>query len=143
MPTRKKTVRGSAPAIPGIGAYFLDVLQRCTPFAQLDTKIARARTHDTPVLYAHVLPGLDLLLCSVRGAHPPYPNSIAARTFCLESLADALEQSLDGLSGGGYWYEDNGLGFLVFSSMARTRILEEFGALHILDQAEASLRFPR
>ena len=36
---------------------FLAVLRHFKPFGQLDTKIARARAQDEPVLYAHVLPG--------------------------------------------------------------------------------------
>jgi hypothetical protein len=103
-------------------------LRHSKPFAQLDTKIARARAQDEPVLYAHVLPGLDVLLCSVRGAHPPYPAIAELRKRCIESIANALEQPLDGLENGGYWYEANGFGFLVFASRARTRILPEFGA---------------
>lgn len=107
---------------------FLAVLRHSKPFAQLDTKIARARAQDEPVLYAHVLPGLDVLLCSVRGAQPPYPAIAELRKRCIESIANALEQPLDGLENGGYWYEANGFGFLVFASRARARILPEFGA---------------
>lgn len=107
---------------------FLAVLRHFKPFGQLDTKIARARAQDEPVLYAHVLPGLDVLLCSVRGAHPPYPAVAELRRRCIESIANALEQPLDGLENGGYWYEADGFGFLVFASRARTRILPEFGA---------------
>ncbi|KGS74063.1 hypothetical protein X942_5590 [Burkholderia pseudomallei MSHR5596] len=80
------------------------------------------------MLYAHVLPGLDVLLCSVRGAQPPYPAIAELRKRCIESIANALEQPLDGLENGGYWYEANGFGFLVFASRARARILPEFGA---------------
>lgn len=90
---------------------FLAVLRHSKPFAQLDTKIARARAQDEPVLYAHVLPGLDVLLCSVRGAQPPYPAIAELRKRCIESIANALEQPLDGLENGGYWYESNGFGF--------------------------------
>ena len=107
---------------------FLAVLRHFKPFGQLDTKIARARAQDEPVLYAHVLPGLDVLLCSVRGAHPPYPDVAELRRRCIESIANALEQPLDGLENGGYWYEADGFGFLVFASRARSRILPEFGA---------------
>ncbi|PJO23517.1 hypothetical protein EFP18_22290 [Burkholderia glumae] len=107
---------------------FLAVLRHAKPFAQLDTKIARARAQDEPVLYAHVLPGLDVLLCTVRGAHPPYPAIADLRRRCVESITNALEQPLDGLENGGYWYEANGFGFLVFASRARGRILPEFGA---------------
>ena len=64
---------------------FLAVLRHFKPFGQLDTKIARARAQDEPVLYAHVLPGLDVLLCSVRGAHPPYPAVAELRRRCIES----------------------------------------------------------
>jgi hypothetical protein len=107
---------------------FLSVLRQFKPFGQLDTKIARARAQDEPVLYAHVLPGLDVLLCTVRGAQPPYPAVDELRRRCIESIANALEQPLDGLENGGYWYEANGFGFLVFASRARSRILPEFGA---------------
>ncbi|KVE39610.1 hypothetical protein WS68_20110 [Burkholderia sp. TSV86] len=107
---------------------FLAVLRHAKPFAQLDTKIARARAQDEPVLYAHVLPGLDVLLCSVRGAQPPYPAIAELRKRCIESIANALEQPIEGLESGGYWYEANGFGFLVFASRARARILPEFGA---------------
>jgi hypothetical protein len=107
---------------------FLAVLRQFKPFGQLDTKIARARAQDEPVLYAHVLPGLDVLLCSVRGAQPPYPAVDELRRRCIESIANALEQPLDGLENGGYWYEGNGFGVLVFASRARSRILPEFGA---------------
>jgi hypothetical protein len=107
---------------------FLAVLRQFKPFAQLDTKIARARAQDEPVLYAHVLPGLDVLLCSVRGAQPPYLAIDELHRRCIESIANALEQPLDGLENGGYWYEGNGFGVLVFASRARSRILPEFGA---------------
>ncbi|TDV17264.1 hypothetical protein [Paraburkholderia caballeronis] len=107
---------------------FLAVLTHFKPFGQLDTKIARARAQDEPVLYAHVLPGLDVLLCSVRGAQPPYPATGELRRRCIESIAHALEQPLEGLENGGYWYEADGFGFLVFASRARARILPEFGA---------------
>ncbi len=107
---------------------FLAVLRQFKPFGQLDTKIARARAQDEPVLYAHVLPGLDVLLCSVRGAQPPYPAIDELHRRCIESIANALEQPLDGLENGGYWYEGNGFGVLVFASRARSRILPEFGA---------------
>lgn len=107
---------------------FLLALHQAKPFAQLDTKIARARAQDEPVLYAHALPGLDVLLCSVRGAQPPYPPVAELRKRCLESVAHALEQPIEGLENGGYWYEANGFGCLVFSSGARARILLEFDA---------------
>ena len=107
---------------------FLAVLRQFKPFCQLDTKIARARAQDEPVLYEHILPGLDVLLCSVRGAQPPYPATDELHRRCIESIAHALEQPLDGLENGGYWYEANGFGFLVFASRARARILPEFGA---------------
>lgn len=107
---------------------FLAVLSHFKPFGQLDTKIARARAQDEPVLYAHVLPGLDVLLCSVRGAQPPYPATSELRRRCIESIAHALEQPIEGLENGGYWYEADGFGFLVFASRARNRILPEFGA---------------
>ncbi|SRR5690242_10158706 len=120
----RKRRRASAPSEES----FLAVLRQFKPFCQLDTKIARARAQDEPVLYAHVLPGLDVLLCSVRGAQPPYPGVDDLRRRCIESIANALEQPLDGLENGGYWYEANGFGFLVFASRARARILPEFGA---------------
>jgi hypothetical protein len=120
----RKRRRASAPSEES----FLAVLRQFKPFCQLDTKIARARAQDEPVLYAHVLPGLDVLLCSVRGAPPPYPAVDDLRRRCIESIANALEQPLDGLENGGYWYEANGFGFLVFASRARARILPEFGA---------------
>lgn len=107
---------------------FLAVLRQFKLFVQLDTKIARARAQDEPVLYEHVLPGLDVLLCTVRGAQPPYPDVDELRRRCIESIANALEQPLEGLENGGYWYETNGFGFLVFASQARARILPEFGA---------------
>jgi hypothetical protein len=110
---------------------FLAVLRHFKPFGQLDTKIARARAQDEPVLYAHVLPGLDVLLCSVRGAQPPYPAAAELRRRCIESITNALEQPLDGLENGGYWYEADGFGFLVFASRARGKILTEFGATRI------------
>lgn len=107
---------------------FLAVLRQFKPFGQLDAKIARARAQDEPVLYAHVLPGLDVLLCGMRGAQPPYPAIDELRRRCIESITNALEQPLEGLENGGYWYESNGFGFLVFASRARARILPEFGA---------------
>lgn len=110
---------------------FLAVLRHFKPFGQLDTKIARARAQDEPVLYAHVLPGLDVLLCSVRGAQPPYPAPAELRRRCIESITNALEQPLDGLENGGYWYEADGFGFLVFASRARGKILTEFGATRV------------
>ena len=110
---------------------FLAVLRHFKPFGQLDTKIARARAQDEPVLYAHVLPGLDVLLCSVRGAQPPYPAAAELRRRCIESITNALEQPLDGLENGGYWYEADGFGFLVFASRARGKILTEFGATRV------------
>ena len=76
---------------------FLAVLRHFKPFGQLDTKIARARAQDEPVLYAHVLPGLDVLLCSVRGAQPPYPAVEELHRRCIECITNALEQPLDGL----------------------------------------------
>ena len=57
-----------------VAESFLNAVRRCEPFAQLNTKLARARSQDEPVLYAQVLPGLDVLLCPVRGAQPPYPE---------------------------------------------------------------------
>ncbi|WP_109481566.1 hypothetical protein [Paraburkholderia sp. C35] len=119
---------------------FLAVLRHFKPFGQLDTKIARARAQDEPVLYAHVLPGLDVLLCSVRGAQPPYPAVAELRRRCIESIANALEQPLDGLENGGYWYEADGFGFLVFASRARSRILPEFGATRTAASARRGVR---
>ncbi|WP_114810798.1 hypothetical protein [Paraburkholderia kururiensis] len=122
FPKKRKRVKADS------DESFLAVLTHFKPFGQLDTKIARARAQDEPVLYAHVLPGLDVLLCSVRGAQPPYPATAELRRRCIESIANALEQPLDGLENGGYWYEADGFGFLVFASRARGRILPEFGA---------------
>ena len=119
---------------------FLAVLRHSKPFAQLDTKIARARAQDEPVLYAHVLPGLDVLLCSVRGAQPPYPGTSELRRRCIESIAHALEQPIEGLENGGYWYEANGFGFLVFASRARARVLPEFGAAKAAAGARRGVR---
>ncbi len=122
FPKKRKRVKADS------DESYLAVLSHFKPFGQLDTKIARARAQDEPVLYAHVLPGLDVLLCSVRGAHPPYPGTGELRRRCIESIAHALEQPLEGLEKGGYWYEADGFGFLVFASRARSRILPEFGA---------------
>ena len=108
---------------------YLSLLKGFEPFGQLATKIARARAQDEPVLYAHILPGLDLLLCRVRGAHPPYSAIGEVRASCIEAISDALEQAPDGLDNGGFWYEVNGFGFLVFTSRTRERVLAEFGAL--------------
>jgi len=119
---------------------FLAVVSHFKPFGQLDTKIARARAQDEPVLYAHVLPGLDVLLCSMRGAQPPYPCTTELRKRCIDSIAHALEQPIEGLENGGYWYESNGFGFLVFASRARNRILAEFGATR---PASATTHAPR
>jgi hypothetical protein len=122
MPIPNKRRRESA------AENFLSSVKRCEPFAQLNTKLARARSHDEPVLYAQVLPGLDVLLCPVRGAQPPYPEIGELRRACLDSIEHALEQPIAGLDQGGYWYEANGLGFLIFASVARKKILSEFGA---------------
>src|SRR4051794_28620711 len=97
---------------------FLAVLRHFKPFGQLDTKIARARAQDEPVLYAHVLPGLDVLLCSVRGAHPPYPAAAELRRRCIESITNALEQPLDGLENGGCLDVNAGLRLPLFSKPA-------------------------
>lgn len=123
MPSSKKYVRVNmaAPA-----EHFLAALKRFDGFAQLATKIARARTQDGPVIYIHVLPGLDLLICKVRGVQPPYPDDGMLSHACLESIANALEQAASGLEIGGYWYESGGLGFLIFASHARAAILSEF-----------------
>ena len=125
FPKRRKRVKADG------DESFLAVLRHFKPFGQLDTKIARARAQDEPVLYAHVLPGLDVLLCSVRGAQPPYPAIDDLHRRCVESITNALEQPLDGLENGGYWYEADGFGFLVFASRARGKILTEFGATRI------------
>ena len=108
-------------------AHFLAALKRFDGFAQLGNKIARARTQDPPIVYAQVLPGLDLLICKVRGVQPPYPDDAVLVRACLESIANALEQAASGLEQGGYWYESGGLGFLIFASRARETILAEFG----------------
>ncbi|MEK6424196.1 MAG: hypothetical protein V4801_31810 [Burkholderia gladioli] len=117
---------------------YLAVLHHAKPFAQLDTKLSRARAQDEPVLYAHVLPGLDVLLCTVRGAQPPYPAIADLRKRCIESISNALEQPIEGLENGGYWYEASGFGFLVFASRARERILPEFAAGASLGERNAS-----
>jgi len=124
MPSAKKSTRHK-PLVPP--SAFLDALDRFDSFAQLGAKVARARTQDLPVVYTDVLPGLDLLLCKVRGAQPPYPPDRVLRHACLESLANALEQPSARLEQGGYWYEQGGLGILVFASHARHAILAEFG----------------
>jgi hypothetical protein len=107
---------------------FLAVLRGFDNFAKLGAKIARARTQDRPVLYAGVLPGLDVLICKVRGAQSPYPDAQVLCGACVESIGNALEQPIAGLQEGGYWYEIGGLGFLIFSSQVRERIVFEFGA---------------
>lgn len=140
MPSAKKSTR-FRPLVPA--GVFLDTLQRFDGFAQLGAKIARARTQDLPVVYADVLPGLDLLICKVRGAQPPYPPDRALRHACLESLANALEQSEAGLEQGGYWYEHGGLGLLVYASRAREAILAEFGGSGPPLRADDVSRQPR
>lgn len=128
MPIPKK-LQG-AQRIADSGSY-LDVLSSWTAGwfgpSRMDSKIARARAQDEPVLYAHFLPGLDILLCSVPGARAPYPALGELRQRCLESVGHALEQPIDRLDAGGYWYEFNGLAILVFASKARERTLQEFG----------------
>lgn len=124
MPSPKKYDRINMTEAAG---HFLAALKRFDGFAQLGTKIARARTQDLPVVYAHVLPGLDLLICKVRGVQPPFPDDVMLGHACLESIANALEQAAVGLEEGGYWYESGGLGFLIFASQARQSILAEFG----------------
>ena len=123
MPSPKKYARVNTtePA-----EHFLAALKRFDGFAQLGTKIARARTQDRPVVYAQVLPGLDLLICKVRGVQPPYADDGTLAHACLESIANALEQAASGLEQGGYWYECGGLGFLVFACQAREIVLAEF-----------------
>jgi hypothetical protein len=106
---------------------YLAQLLHCAPLAQLDRKIARARAHDAPVHYADALAGLDLLLCPIAGARPPYPGVADLRRECIESVVHALELPLAGLRGG-YWYELNGIGCLVLASEARGRVLNEFCA---------------
>jgi hypothetical protein len=124
MPPAKKPARVPLPALAG---NFFAALKRFDDFAQLNAKIARARNQDPPIVYADVLPGIDLLICKIRGAQPPYPPDRSLRHACLESLANALEQPATGLEQGGYWYEHGGLGMLVFASHARDTILAEFG----------------
>jgi hypothetical protein len=124
------SARKAQPARRAGDMPYLSLLLAFEPFGQLDTKIARAKAQDEPVLYAHILPGLDALLCRVRGAHPPYPVAREVRASCIEAIADALEQPFDGLDNGGFWYEGNGFGFLVFTSRTRERVLAEFGALN-------------
>ncbi|MGI4900894.1 MAG: hypothetical protein ACRYG5_04400 [Janthinobacterium lividum] len=111
---------------PGFLIY-LDILMQCRPFATLSTKIARARGQDQPVLYPHALPGLDLLLCAVPGAHPPYAALDELVHRCVEHIDDALEQPLEGLCNGGFWYESNGFGVLIFATAARQRVLDDLG----------------
>lgn len=113
---------------------YLDVLRGWSPAwtampARLESKLARARAQDEPVLYAHFLPGLDLLLCAVPGARAPYPPLAELRQRCVESVLHALEQPCLRLETGGCWYEHNGLAVLVFASGARKRALYEFGAV--------------
>jgi hypothetical protein len=118
---------------------YLDLLAGWAPgwhdSARLDTKLARARAQDEPVLYAHLLPGLDLLLCAVAGARAPYPSISELRQRCLDSIAHALEQRLDRMENGGFWYEFNGLSILIFASTARAAILSDFGASHCVDSS--------
>ncbi|SDV51587.1 hypothetical protein [Chitinasiproducens palmae] len=106
---------------------YLTLLSTWQPFARLETKLARARKQDEPVLYQHILPGLDVLLCGVRGALPPYPRLAELRARCLEAIADALEQPLDRLAQGGYWYERDGFACLVFASCSREAVLADYG----------------
>lgn len=121
---------------------YLDVLAGWTAGwlgqPRLDIKLTRARAQDQPVLYAHFLPGLDLLLCSVPGARAPYPPLEELRQRCLESVGHALEQPIGQLDAGGYWYEFNGLAILVFASTARHRTLSEFGAGHCVDTSRVA-----
>ncbi|MGI4983269.1 MAG: hypothetical protein ACRYGL_08065 [Janthinobacterium lividum] len=129
MPIPKKIQRDR----PAAGAAsYLDILQDWAPGwgvqSRLDTKLARARAQDEPVLYPHLLPGLDLLLCAVPGARAPYPSLAELRQRCLDSVAHALEQPPERIENGGHWYEFNGLAVLVFASSARPRILRDFGA---------------
>lgn len=119
--------RRRRPSAPSFDSY-LSLLKRCEPFAQLEAKIIRARAQDEPVLYAHALPGLDLLLCGMRGAQPPYPGVHDLRQRCIENIAHALEQPLDRLENSGYWYDAKGFGMLVFASRARAQVLDDFGA---------------
>lgn len=98
--------------------------------SRLDSKLARARAQDTPVLYPHFVPGLDILLCAVPGARVPYPSIAELRQRCFENVMHALEQPCARLDNGGCWYEHNGLGMLVFFSGVRERTLEAFGAPH-------------
>jgi hypothetical protein len=68
--------------------------------------------------------------CAASAAHSRRIRPPAElRRRCIESIANALEQPLDGLENGGYWYEADGFGFLVFASRARVAVmLPEFGA---------------
>ncbi|MCY0388048.1 hypothetical protein OVY01_12535 [Robbsia sp. Bb-Pol-6] len=129
MPIPKKIQRDRPAA--GTSSY-LDILLDWTPGwgvqSRLDTKLARARSQDEPVLYSHLLPGLDLLLCAVPGARAPYPALSELRQRCLDSVAHALAQPPGRIEEGGHWYEFNGLAVLVFASSARARILRDFGA---------------
>jgi len=101
--------------------------------ARLDKKLVRARSQDEPVLYAHFLPGLDLLLCTIPGARAPYPAIDELRQRCVESVTHALEQPIHRLGDGGCWYEFNGLAILVFASVGRHRTLADFGASQCVD----------
>ena len=118
-------------------ASYLEVIASWLPgwdaHARLDKKLVRARAQDEPVLYAHFLPGLDLLLCAIPGARAPYPPVAELRQRCIESVTHALEQPLHRLRDGGCWYEFNGLAILVFASVGRNRTLVDFGASQCVD----------
>lgn len=144
MPIPKKIQR-DRPAVEA-GSY-LDILRDWVPGwerqARLDIKLARARSQDEPVLYSHLLPGLDVLLCAVPGAHAPYPPLAELRQRCLDSVAHALEQPAGRIENGGHWYEFNGLAVLVFASAARERVLRDFGADALGANARVSVSMPR
>lgn len=129
MPSRKKTGAAAATPTPTPGTMsYLSALADWNAFSSLNSKLARARAQDVPVLYPNFLPGLDVLLCATRGAVAPFRPLPELRQRCFESVVHALELPLEGLSRHGYWYDGNGFAFLVFASCAREAVMLEFGA---------------
>lgn len=106
---------------------YLVMLHDWRPFARLDSKLSRALKQDEPVHYGHILPGLDVLFCGMRGAVLPYPSIDDLRTRCMDCIVHALEQPFEGLRTGGYWYEAQGFACLVFASVGRESVLADFG----------------
>ncbi len=95
-------------------------------------KIERARAQDEPVLYAGMCCRDSTYSYAACAAHPPYPAAAELRRRCIESITNALEQPLDGLENGDYWYEADGFGFLVFMDPALAgKILTEFGEARV------------